>query len=59
MLGVKDQVSQVDLEIFVKLGVLYKKHNPTTAVACVLLTPSIPADVEDLATKCKIKIVRF
>lgn len=58
MLGIKETVTVAELDLFLKLGNMYKLQNPSTPIACVIVTFAVTPEAEELAKKYKIRLLK-
>jgi hypothetical protein len=56
---IKPVVNVQDVGHLVKIGKLYRQRHPEDKLACVIITPSITPEAEQIATKCYIKVYKL
>jgi hypothetical protein len=56
---IRHGVSVNDVSNLIKVGKIYRAQNPTSPLACIILTDSIQPQAEDIAARCKIKVYKI
>jgi hypothetical protein len=56
---IRHGVSVNDVSNLIKVGKVYRAQNPTSPLACIIITDSINDQAEDIAARCKIKVYKI